>query len=63
MPLEQPELHREDDLLLRALDRLIKCPDEVCDTFWPPDQPTRNYTTANQKKRWLRVANLREGEM
>ena len=33
-----------------------------CDTFWPPDRPTRNQTTAHQKKRQLRAANLREGE-
>ena len=43
----------EDDLLLVALDRLKRCPDEVCDTFWPPDRPTRNQTTAHQKKRRL----------
>ena len=53
----------EDDLLLVALDRLKRCPDEVCDTFWPLDRPTRNQTTAHQKKRQLRAANLRKGEM
>ena len=63
VPLEQPELHQEDDLLLRALNRLKRCPDEVCDIFWPPDRPTRNQTTAHWKKRRLRAANLRKGEM
>ena len=28
----------EDELLLVAIDRLRRCPDEVADTFWPPDQ-------------------------
>ena len=35
----------EDDLLLVAMDRLKRCPDEVCDTFLPPDRPTRNQIT------------------
>ena len=63
VPLEQPELHQEDDLFLRELSRLKRCPDEVCDTFWPLDRPTRNQTTAHRKKRRLRAANLRKGEM
>ena len=53
----------EDGLLLVALDRLKRYLDEVSDTFWPPDHPTKNQTTASHKKRWLRAANLRKGEM
>ena len=51
----------EGELLLVALDRLKKCPDEVSDTFWPPDHPTMNQTTS-EKKRRLRAANLRKGK-
>ena len=53
----------EDGLLLVALDRFKRYLDEVSDTFWPPDHPTKNQTTASHKKRWLRAANLRKGEM
>ena len=52
----------EGGLVLVALDGLKKCPDEVSDTFWPPDHPTINQTTS-EKKRRLRAANLRKGEM
>ena len=53
----------EDDLLLVALDRLKRGPDEVCDTFWPLDHLTRNQTTAHQKKHQLRATNLRKRKM
>ena len=48
----------EDDLLLVALSRLKRCPDEVSDTFWPLDYLTRNQATAKRQKCWLRPANL-----
>ena len=51
----------ESELFLVALDRLKMYPDEVSDTFWPPDHPTMNRTTS-QKKRQLRAVNLRKGE-
>ena len=52
----------EDRLPLVALDRLKRCPDEVSNTFWPPDHPTGNQTTASHKKHWLRAANVRKGK-
>ena len=44
---------QEDELLLVAIDRLRRCPDEIVDTFYPPDRPA---TTRSQKKRQLRAA-------
>ena len=40
----------EGEILLVALDRLKKCPDEVSDTYWPPDHPTTNQTTSQKKR-------------
>ena len=51
----------EDESLLVAIDRLRRCPDEVADTFWPPDQSVKKQkraaATRNQKTRQLRAAN------
>ena len=51
----------EDESLLVAIDRLRRCPDEVANTFWPPDQSVKKQkraaATRNQKTRQLRAAN------
>ena len=51
----------EDESLLVAIDRLRRCPDEVADIFWPPDQSVKKQkraaATRNQKTHQLRAAN------
>jgi len=75
----------EAELLLVTMDCLRRCPNEISDTFWPPDSPgtkvpvqkpkegqVKNTTTSNkpnpknvggQKRRRLRAANLRRGDV
>ena len=40
----------EEELLLVAVDRLRRCPQEISDTFWPPDSPRKNTQTQTLKK-------------
>ena len=59
----------EGELLLVAIDRLRRCPNEVADVFWPPDRSAKKQlkskraVTRSQKKHQLRAANLRRGEV
>ena len=57
----------EGELLLVAIDRLRRCPNEVAEVFWPPDRSTQKQVkskravTRCQKKHQLRAANLTMG--
>ena len=39
----------EAEPLLVAVDRLRRCPDEIPDTFWPPDSPRRKQANKTLK--------------
>ena len=59
----------EGELLLVAINRLRRCPNEVADVFWPPDRSAQKQVKSkravitSQKKHQLRAANLRRGEV